>query len=159
MKVYYFTENGYAKLSKEIKELEHYLKNDIAEEIGTAREHGDLKENAEYEAAKNKQANYMAKLGVLQERMQNARVIRKEDLPADIVTLGKTVKIQDMDNSDELTYSILGDGETDIDKGIISYQSPVARGLMKHRVDDVVLVQLPKGEKQYKILEIGYYED
>ena len=159
MKVYYFTENGYAKLSKEIKELEHYLKNDIAEEIGTAREHGDLKENAEYEAAKNKQANYMAKLGVLQERMQNARVIRKEDLPADIVTLGKTVKIQDMDNSDELTYSILGDGETDVDKGIISYQSPVARGLMKHRVDDVVLVQLPKGEKQYKILEIGYYED
>ena len=79
MKLYYFTEAGYEKLRKEIEELERYLKSNIAKEIATAREHGDLRENAEYEAAKNKQANYMAKLGLLQERFQHARIIRKSD--------------------------------------------------------------------------------
>lgn len=159
MQVYYFTENGYEKLRKEIEALEKYLKNEIADEIGKAREHGDLKENAEYEAAKNKQANTMAKLGTLQERFQNARVIRKEDLPADIVTLGKTIEIEKKSNGDKITYSILGDGETDIEKGIISYQSPLARGLMKHKEGDVVMVQLPRGPEEFKILKINYYED
>ncbi|MCA9731764.1 MAG: transcription elongation factor GreA [Deferribacteres bacterium] len=159
MQVYYFTEKGYEKLRKEIDALEKYLKNEIASEIGKAREHGDLRENAEYEAAKNKQANTMVKLGSLQERFQNARVIRKEDLPADIVTLGKTIDIEKVANGDKVTYSILGDGETDIDKGIISYQSPLAKGLMKHKEGDVVTVQLPRGSEQFKILKIAFYED
>ncbi|KAA3619739.1 MAG: transcription elongation factor GreA [Calditrichaeota bacterium] len=159
MQVYYFTKNGYEKLRKEVEALEKYLKTEIADEIGKAREHGDLKENAEYEAAKNKQANTMAKLGSLQERFQNARVIRKEDLPADIVTLGKTVEIQKVSSGDKITYSILGDGETDIDKGIISYQSPLAKGLMKHKAGDQVTVQLPRGPEEFKILSIEYYED
>ncbi len=85
MNPYYFTEKGFQKLKEEIDKLEKFIKHDIAKEIGTAREHGDLKENAEYEAAKNKQANYMAKLGQLQERFSNARIIRKEDLPPDTI--------------------------------------------------------------------------
>lgn len=159
MKTYYFTESGYNKLRKEIEELERYLKNDIASEIATAREYGDLRENAEYESAKLKQANYMAKLNALKEKLLNAQVIRKEDLPPDIVTLGKTVTIQDTATGDTIQYSILGDGETDIDNGIISYQSPLAQALMKHAVGDVVEVKLPRGVKTYKILEIKYYED
>ena len=123
MKQYYFTENGYQKVKDEIDKLEKYIKTDIAKEIGTAREHGDLRENAEYTAAKNKQANYMAKLGQLQERFMNARIIRKEDLPTDTITLGKQIKIRDVDSGEEDDYTILGEGETDIDKGIISYQS------------------------------------
>ena len=158
MQTYYFTEKGYEKLRKEIEELERYLKNDIASEIATARDHGDLRENAEYESAKMKQANYMAKLNALKEKLMNAQVIRKEDLPPDIVTLGKTVKIQDVATGDTVQYTILGDGETDIDNGIISYQSPLARALMKHSVGDVVEVQLPRGTKSYKILEIEFYE-
>ena len=159
MKQYYFTEAGYEKLRKEIEELERYLKNDIAKEIATAREHGDLRENAEYESAKTKQANYMAKLGLLQERFQNARIIRKSDLPEGIVTLGKVVAICDQANGAEERYTILGDGETDLDKGIISYQSPLAQALMKHRVGDVVDVKLPRAMKKYKIVEIAFYED
>ncbi len=159
MQVYYFTEKGYEKLRQEIEALEKYLKNEIAQEIGKAREHGDLRENAEYEAAKNKQANTMAKLGTLQERFQSARVIRKEDLPADIVTLGKTIKIEKVSSGEIISYSILGDGETDIEKGIISYQSPLARGLMKHREGDTVMVQLPRGPEEFKVLKIQYYED
>ncbi len=159
MKVYYFTEKGYAKLKEEIDKLEKFLKNDIAKEIATAREHGDLRENAEYEAAKNKQANYMAKLGTLQERFQAARIIRKEDLPADVVTIGKKVTIREAGSGDTITYTILGDGETDIDKNIISYQSPLAKGLIKHRVGDEVVVQLPKGAKTFEILDIQYADD
>ena len=159
MKQYYFTEAGYDKLRKEIEELERFIKNDIAKEIATAREHGDLRENAEYESAKNKQANYMAKLGQLQERFQNARVIRKSELPEGIVTLGKTVTIVDKKTGDKDKYTILGDGETDLDKGIISYQSPLAKSLMRHKIGDVVEVKLPRGIKNYEITEIVFYED
>ena len=159
MKQYYFTETGYEKLRKEIEEIERYLKNDIAKEIATAREHGDLRENAEYESAKNKQANYMAKLGLLQERFQNARIIRKSDLPDGIVTLGKVVRIKEAASKHEENYIILGDGETDLEKSIISYQSPLAKSLMNHKAGDVVEVKLPRGVKKYEIKAIDYYDD
>lgn len=159
MPVYYFTENGYEKLRKEIQQTERILKQDIAKEIATAREHGDLKENAEYEAAKMKQSNYGAKLSSLQERFANARVIRKADMPQDIVTLGKKVTIEEVGKSNKMTYSILGDGETDIDNGIISYQSPLAKALIKHKVGDEVKVDLPKGLKVYKILDISFFDE
>jgi transcription elongation factor GreA len=159
MKQYYFTEAGYEKLRKEIESVERYIKNDIAKEIATAREHGDLRENAEYESAKNKQANYMAKLGLLQERFQNARIIRKSDLPDGIVTLGKVVTIQETVSQQEEKYIILGDGETDLEKAIISYQSPLAKSLMNHKTGDVVEVKLPRGVKKYTIKEIGFYEE
>lgn len=159
METYYFTEKGYEKLRKEIEELERYLKKDIAAEISTARDHGDLRENAEYESAKMKQATYMAKLNAMKEKLMRARVIRKEELPPDIVTLGKTVKIQDIATGEEVQYTILGDGESDIDRGIISYQSPLAKALMKHAVGDEVEVQLPRGARTYKILEIRFFDE
>jgi transcription elongation factor GreA len=158
MKVYYFTENGYHKLKKEIDDLEKFLKNDIAKEIATAREHGDLRENAEYDAAKNKQANYMAKLGQLQERFMNARIIRKEDMPSDTVTLGKRVAIRDLASGQKENYTILGEGETDIDNGIISYLSPLAKALINHKKGEVVEVSLPRGAKKYEILKIEFIE-
>jgi transcription elongation factor GreA len=159
LKPYYFTENGYEKLRSEIEKLERFIKNDIAKEIATAREHGDLKENAEYDAAKNKQANYMAKLGQLQERFMNARIIRKEDLPAETITLGKRIKIRDIESGEEDDYIILGEGETDIDRGIISYQSPLAKALINHTKGETVDVTLPRGQKKYEILDIQFFED
>ncbi|MFQ5823366.1 MAG: transcription elongation factor GreA [bacterium] len=159
MKQYYFTEAGYQKLKKEIENLEKYIKYDISKEIAAAREHGDLRENAEYEAAKTKQANYMAKLGQLQERFRNARIIRKEELPPDIITLGKKVRIREVDSGVEEVYTILGEGETDIDNGFISYQSPLAQALIKHKKGEVVEVQLPRDKIKYKILEVEFFED
>jgi transcription elongation factor GreA len=158
MKQYYFTEKGYEKLKTEIDNLERFIKKDIAKEIAAAREHGDLRENAEYEAAKGKQANYMAKLGQLQERFTNARVIRKEDLPPETITLGKKVKIKDVSSGSEITYIILGEGETDIDNGIISYQSPLAKSLINHRKGDKVEVILPRGTMTYEILDVDFFE-
>jgi transcription elongation factor GreA len=101
----------------------------------------------------------MAKLGLLQERFQNARIIRKGDLPDGVVTLGKVVTIQDTASKREEKYIILGDGETDIEKDIISYQSPLAKSLMNHKVGEVVEVKLPRGVKKYEIKEIGFYEE
>lgn len=156
---YYFTEKGFQKIKEEIDKLEKYIKQDIAKEIGTAREHGDIKENAEYHAAKDKQANYMAKLGQLQERFSRARIVRKEELAPDIVTLGKRVEIRDVDADELKVYTILGEGETDISKGIISYQSPLAKALLSHKKGDLVEVQLPRGMKKFEILSIKFFED
>ena len=159
MTEYYFTEKGYEKLKGEINKLERFIKHDISKEIAAAREHGDLSENAEYAAAKEKQATYMGRLGRFQERFAGARIVRKEDLPADIVTLGKRVKIKDVNSGEEKEYIILGEGETDIEKGIISYQSPLAKALLSHKKDEVVDVQLPRGLKQFEVLEIDFFED
>ena len=159
MSHYYFTEKGYQKLKDEIGKLEKFVTRDIAQEIATAREHGDLKENAEYAAAKEKQVMNMAKLGQLRERFTRARVVRKRDLPPGIVTLGKCVKIKDVDSGDEREYIILGDGETDIDKGVISYQSPMAKALISHKQGEVVEVKLPRGMKKFEIVAIEVYDD
>lgn len=158
MSEFYFTEKGIEKLKREIVALEKFIKRDIAKEIGTAREHGDLKENAEYAAAREKQANYMAKLGQLQTRFANARVVRKEDLAEDVITLGKRVRIKDVESGDEREYIILGEGETDIEKGIISYESPLAAALLSHKKGDVVVVKLPRGAKKFKVLEVEFFE-
>lgn len=158
MTKYYFTEKGYKKLKDEIQKLDKFIKRVISKEIATAREHGDLRENAEYAAAKDKQAMHMVKLSQLQERYGNATIVRKEDLPPDVVTLGKRVKIKDVDSGDEREYTILGEGETDIDKGIISYQSPLATALINHKRGEVVDVQLPRGKKKFKILAIEFFE-
>ena len=158
MSQYYFTEKGYQKLQAEIDKLEKFIKQDIAKEIATARAHGDLKENAEYHAARDKQAMYMTKLGQLKERFTNARVVRKEDLAPDIITLGKRVKIKEVNSGDEKEYTILGEGETDIEKGIISYESPLAEALLSHKQGEVVDVHLPRGTKTFEILEVEFFE-
>ena len=156
---FYFTEKGYRKIKSEIEKLEKFIKQDIAKEIAAAREHGDLRENAEYAAAKDKQAMYMAKLGQLQQRFARARIVRKEELPPDIVTLGKRVVIKDVDSGEERNYTILGEGETDVDRGIISYQSPLAKALLSHKKGDVVTVQLPLGEKRFEVLTVNFFEE
>ena len=159
MEHYYFTEKGFQKIKDEIDKLEKFIKQDIAKEIGTAREHGDLKENAEYHAAKEKQAHYMGKLGQLQERFSRARIVRKEELEPDIITLGKRVKMKDVDADELKEYTILGEGETDIDKGIISYQSPLAKALLSHKKGDLVEVKLPRGTKRFEILEVEFFDE
>lgn len=159
MSEFYFTEKGYQKIREEIEKLEKFIKQDIAKEIATARSYGDLKENAEYAAAKEKQAFNMGKLGQLQQRFSRARIVRKEDLPPDIVTLGKRVKIKNLDGGSVSEYTILGEGETDIDKGIISYQSPLAKALMTHKKGEVVEVQLPGGLRKFKVMEVDFIEE
>jgi transcription elongation factor GreA len=100
----------------------------------------------------------MVKLKQMQDRFVDGSVIRKEDMPPDTISLGKRVKIKEVSSGDEIEYTILGEGETDIDNGIISYQSPLARALISHRKGDVVDVQLPRGKKTFEILQIDFFE-
>ena len=159
MAQYFFTESGYQKLRDEIDRLERLLKNDIAKEIATAAAHGDLKENGEYHAAKEKQVLTAAKLRQLQERLTGANVVRREELlPAESVTFGKKIKIRDVKSGAQRECTILGDGETDPENGVIAYNSPLASALIGHAKGDVVDVRLPVGVKTFEILEVDFCE-
>jgi transcription elongation factor GreA len=160
MAQYYVTEKGYHRLKEEMDRLEKLVKHDIAKEIAAAASHGDLKENAEYHAAKEKQVHYANKLRDTQERFAGANVVRKEELlPEDAVTFGKRIKIKDVNSGAERVCIILGEGETDPDQGIIAYTSPLARALIGKKQGDVGDVQLPVGVKTYEILEVEFFED
>lgn len=157
---YYLTETGYKRLQEEIQRLDKLIKGDIAREIAAARGHGDLKENAEYAAAKEKQAQVANKLRQLQERFSGANVVRKEELlPADTVTFGKRVTIKNLESGAERQCTILGEGETDSSKGIIAYQSPLASALIGHKQGEVVDVQLPRGLTKFEILDVEFCEE
>jgi transcription elongation factor GreA len=157
---YYLTEKGYQELGREIERLDKLIKNDIAKEIAAAADHGDLKENAEYAAAKEKQAHYAKKLHELHERFSGANVVRREELlPEDSVTFGKRVRIRDIESGNERICAILGEGETDPDKGIIAYTSPLAKALIGNKQGAVVDVRLPRGVVRYEVLEVEFHED
>src|SRR5262245_56401095 len=159
MAQYFLTENGYKKLGEEIEKLDRYLKNDIAKEIAAAAAHGDLKENGEYHAAKEKQQLTAAKLRILQERFSGANVVRKEELlPVEAVTFGKRIKIRDTKTGNERVCTILGEGETDPENGIIAYNSPLASALIGHSKGETVDVKLPVGMKTFEILEVEFAE-
>ena len=157
MPQYFFTENGYLRLKEEIEKLDRLLKNDIAKEIATAAAHGDLKENGEYHAAKEKQAHTAAKLRQLQERFSGANVVRKDELlPEESVTFGKRIRIRETTTGAERQCTILGDGETDTERGIIAYNSPLASALIGHKKGETVEVRLPAGLRTYEILECEF---
>jgi transcription elongation factor GreA len=159
MSQYFFTEQGYLKLKEEIEKLDRLLKNDIAKEIAAAAAHGDLKENGEYHAAKEKQTMTAAKLRGLQERFSGANVVRKEELlPEESVTFGKCIKIREIKTGAERECTILGDGEADPDHGIIAYNSPLASALIGHAKGETVEVRLPAGVRTYQILECVFAE-
>jgi len=159
MAQYHLSEKGYRELGEEIARLEKLVKSDIAKEIATAADHGDLSENAEYAAAKEKQAHYAKKLRELQERFTGANVVRKDELlPEDRVTFGKRIHIKEVNTGAERICSILGEGETDPDKGIIAYNSPLAKALIGNSQGAVVEVQLPAGLRKYEILEVEFCE-
>ena len=157
MPQYFFTEKGYLRLKEEMEKLDRLLKNDIAKEIATAAAHGDLKENGEYHAAKEKQTMTAAKLRQLQERFSGANVVRKDELlPEESVTFGKRIKIRETTTGAERQCTILGDGEADPDQGIIAYNSPLASALIGHKKGETVEVRLPAGLRNYEILECEF---
>ena len=159
MAQFFFTEKGFLRLKEEADKLDRLLKNDIAKEIATAAAHGDLKENGEYHAAKEKQALTAAKLRILQERFSGANVVRKEELlPVEAVTFGKRIKIRDTKTGNERVCTILGEGETDPENGIIAYNSPLASSLIGHSKGETVEVKLPVGVKTFEILEVEFAE-
>lgn len=149
----YLTRAGYDKLKRELEQLMKQ-KSQTSIDIGEAREKGDLKENAEYHSAKEKLGEIMGRIGVIQDKLQSAKLIDEMDIPKDTVAIGTTVTLEDADG-DTMDYTLVGEDESDPMEGRISVQSPLAQGLLGRKVKQTVEVQLPAGPRQFKILKVA----
>ncbi len=142
------------KLETEIAALEYELRNELPKEILKARAHGDLSENAEYHAAKERQGLVNARLGQLHARLRELSMVDMSRIPRDRVGLGSSVVVLDLDKEAELTYRLVTSEEADVHKGLISTSSPIGRGLLGKKVGDVVRIQIPGGTREMEILQL-----
>ncbi len=150
------TRAGYVGLEQELKRLKSVERPAIVKEIELARAHGDLSENAEYHAAKEKQGHVEGRIQMLEDKLARAQVIDPSGQSLDQVRFGLTVDLEDADTGEKVTYTILGEEESDVSQGTISVSSPVARALLGKGVGDSVTVRVPKGTRQFEVLEIRY---
>ena len=146
---------GYEKLEQELRRLRSVDRPMIVKEIEAARAHGDLSENAEFHAAKDRQAHIEARVRMVEDRLARAQVIDPSGQATDQVRFGLTVELEDAETGEKVTYTILGEEESDVASGRISVTSPVARALLGKRVGDSVTVRVPKGTREFEILQIS----
>jgi transcription elongation factor GreA len=147
------------KLQEEIAALEYELRNELPKEILKARAHGDLSENAEYHAAKERQGYVNARLGQLQKRLREFSMVDVSKIPRGKVGLGSTVVVMDLNKDEEVTYKIVTSEEADAGKGCISTSSPLGRGMLGKEVGDVVKIQIPGGVREMEILRLTTIHD
>ena len=145
---------GLKKLEDELHNLKEVKRAEIAQKIKEAREQGDLSENAEYDAAKDEQRDIELRIEEIEKILKNAEVFTEEDVATDVVSLGSTVTILDLEYNEEVEYKIVGSTEADSLDGKISNESPVGRALLGSKSGVVVSVETPAGELQYKVLKV-----
>jgi transcription elongation factor GreA len=150
------TPRGQALLEEELKRLRSEERPRIVREIETARAHGDISENAEYHAAKERQGQIEARLRQLVDRLARAQVIDPAEQSGDRVVFGATVMLSDVESEERITYTIVGEDEADVNQGMISVTSPVARAIMGREQGSSVQVRVPKGTRELEILEIRF---
>ena len=151
------TEEGEAALREEVDHLIKVVRPSIIEAIATAREHGDLKENAEYHAAREQQSFTEGRIQDIEAKLSNSQIIDISKIPqGDRVIFGSTVTILNIETDEQVTYRIVGDDESNVKEGKISYQSPIARALISKEVGDVVVVKTPGGDVEYEIDDVVY---
>jgi transcription elongation factor GreA len=148
--------SGYVMLETELKRLKSVDRLRIVKEIEVARAHGDISENAEFEAAKERQAQIEGRIRMLEDRLARAQVIDGKGQSPDAVRFGATVELMDTENGDQVTYTIVGEDESDAARGLISVTSPIARALLGKPVDEVVAVQVPRGRREFEIRTIRF---
>lgn len=149
------TPQGAQKLREELARLKEERPK-ISREIGVAREHGDLKENAEYHAAKERQGMVEARIKDIEDKLARAEVIDPTKLSGDRVRFGATVTVTNLDTDEETSFQIVGADEADINAGTISVSAPLARALIGKSIGDEVIVNLPAGKRRYEIAEIAF---
>lgn len=150
------TPQGYQRLLKEIEHIKSVEKPDNIRAIEEARGHGDLSENADYDAAKQAQGLINARLKLLEDKLARAEVIDPKTLSGNSVTFGATVLLVDLDTNDEVTYRILGAYEADAKAGIISLDSPIGKSLIGKQEGDEVIVRTPNGARTFGIQKVEY---
>jgi transcription elongation factor GreA len=154
MKAMYLTQEQFDRLNDELKHLKTVERKSAIKDIATAREHGDLRENAEYSAAKEKQSLLEGKIARLEETLSRARVMTEEMMANEAVHVGSRVKLFDTRFNEEIEYEIIPSAEFNASDSVISIDSPVGKALIGKRVDDVVEIQVPAGTLRYKVLAI-----
>jgi transcription elongation factor GreA len=147
---------GKAQLEAELKRLLQEERPSVIKAIEEARAQGDISENAEYEAAKERQSMIEGRIAEIQSKIATAEVVNPAEIKADRVVFGATVSISDVEEEEEATYQIVGVDEADVKAGKISIMSPLARALIGKKVGDIVVVHSPKGEKEYEVLSFKY---
>jgi len=150
------TPEGYQKLKDELKKLKSVDRPELMRAIEEAKGHGDLSENAEYHAAKEKQGIVEAKLREIEDKLARVDVIDPSKLKGDKVVFGATVKVCDEESGEEISYRIVGDDEANIKNGKLSISSPLARGLIGKSVGDVCEVKTPRGSREYSVISVGF---
>jgi len=153
------TPGGLARLKLELKRLKNVERPKIVKEIAEARSHGDLSENAEYHAAKEKQSHVEGRIQQVEHWIASAEVIDVTRHAGDRVVFGATVTLEDADSGDEVTYRIVGELEADLKQGKISVTSPIARAMIGKQEGDVVKVRTPGGEREYEVNAIEFVEE
>ncbi|MBU0552652.1 transcription elongation factor GreA [Myxococcota bacterium] len=156
MERYPITEKGYRRLMEELKRMKTLDRRAVAQELEIARAHGDLRENADYDAAKEKQGMLEATIRDYEDRAARAHVVDVSRLSGDRVIFGATVTLIDTDTEEERTLTIVGEFEADPKQGLISVRSPIAAGLIGKEVDDVVTIRTPGGEREYEIVGVTF---
>ena len=151
------TKEGEISIKEKLSNLKFQERPQISQAIAEARAHGDLKENAEYHAAKELQGLVEAKIAEMENALANAQVIDVKEIPeTGRVVFGATVKIYDIDNDNDITYKIVGNLESDPELGNISIDTPIAKGLVGKFVDDEVSIKTPSGNLNYEIIEVKH---
>jgi transcription elongation factor GreA len=148
------TPAGYEALEEELQRLKTVERPHNVKEIEEARAHGDISENAEFNAAKERQAHIAGRIAATEDKLARAQVIDPGEQETDRVRFGTTVLLEDASTGEQVSYTIVGEDESDVADGRISITSPVARALLNKQVDDEVRVHVPKGTRQFEILEI-----
>jgi len=153
------TPDGAAKLREELGQLKSVERPAVIQAIAVAREHGDLSENAEYHAAKERQGLVNAKLGQLRGRLRELSMIDMTRIPRDRAGLGSAVTVLDVDKDEEITYYLVTSEEADVTKGRISTSSPIGKGLLGKKEGDSVKIQIPGGAREMEILKVKTVHD
>lgn len=155
MEFVYLTAEGLTKLKDELHTLKFKKRPEVSQKVATARDHGDLKENAEYHAAREELSMLETKIQQLQDRVARARVIDENELTTDQASILTTVKVQDQRTKKEFEYTLVSDDEANFKQGKISIASPVGKGLLGKKVGEIAEISVPAGVMTYKLLSIS----
>lgn len=151
---YLLTQEGYDKIVAEHEELVAVRRREVAEKIKEALSYGDISENAEYDAAKNEQADLEDRIHKLEEMMRKAKIINESEVASDTVSVGKKVLVKSIDDGEEEEYTIVGATEADPFEGKISNESPVGSALIGRKIGETVEIEVPDGKVSYKIVDV-----
>ena len=155
MAVVYMTEDGYKKLADEIAQMEAVDRKAISAQIAEARDKGDLSENAEYDAAKEAQGMLEMKIAQMKETLANARIIDESKLKTDSVQILNTVRVKNLANKQEMTYTLVSENEANIREGKLAINTPIGKGLLGKKIGEVAEINVPAGLMRFEVVSIS----